>query len=88
MATRAVEESLKSKLVPLYFVELKSWNFAGSVCLLPYASLMAVKMVMMLVMSSLSFLVTTACAGLNPRLQFSCCPMSDKETLSLFEVEF
>ena len=65
--------------MPLYCVELKSWNFCGLVCLVPYMSLIAVKILMMLVMSALPFLVTTACPGLNPRLHVSCCPMSKEK---------
>ena len=65
-------ESLKSKLEPPpYLVELNSWNLLQSVCLLPYMSLMAVKILMMLLMSVLPFLVTTAWPGLLPRLQAS-----------------
>ena len=53
------------------------------ICVAPYSSLMAFKMAMMLSMSALSFLVTTACAGLNPKLQTLCCPMSDKEMVKM-----
>ena len=60
-------------------VELNSWNLFQSFCLSPYQSLILVKISMMAVMPVLSFLVTTARAGLLPRLQVKNCPMAEKE---------
>ena len=79
MAFSSVVESLNNKFAPLYLVELKSWNFLESDWLTPYIWPMAVRIVMMLLMLGLFFLVTTACPGLNPRLQLSCCPISGEK---------
>ena len=76
----AVVASLKIKSSPLlYLEELKSWNLFQSVWVLPYLSLMAFKILMMSSMSELSFLVTTACAGLAPRLHSLYSPISEND---------